>query len=462
MSASGGRTMDRAEGRLLAWLALLALVACALTFLIGLPVALTYTERYTLLQSVGITLQHLRPMHESCAFAWVFLGGVTVVHLWLLRTFGPLSPAMRRRMAAMLVLWTVAGVGILVSLLLGHFTGREYLGYHPFFSLLIAAGWILFAVNFYARVGASLRDRPVFVIMWWVAIPLFLITYAESHLYLFETVSVRPLRDLAIQWKANGAMVGSFNLLAYGSLVYVVGALQGSEAYARSRTAFLLLTVGLLNSFTNYGHHTYHLPQSAWIHWISFVVSMLELVILAKVLLDVLALVRRAPEPPEDGLTYAFVRSATLWTFLMLSLSIVIAIPPLNALIHGTHIVSAHVMGSMIGIDSMILWAGMVYVVRCLAGSDHVAVRGRAVRLAIPFLNVSFLVFLVTYLVRGVAAGWSRYAGPTAPDLSSFVAVFPVLMMSAGLVLMGAVLWMLAHWILALLPGRSTSRLGEG
>ena len=63
-------------------------------------------------------------------------------------------------MAAMLVLWTVAGVGILVSLLLGHFTGREYLGYHPFFSLLIAAGWILFAINFYAKVGTSLRDRP--------------------------------------------------------------------------------------------------------------------------------------------------------------------------------------------------------------------------------------------------------------------------------------------------------------
>jgi len=63
----------------------------------------------------------------------------------------------------------------------------------------------------------------------------------------------------------------------------VACALAGSQSYARSRTAFAFFTVGLLNTFCNYGHHTYHLPQSAWIHWASFIVSMLELVILAKI-----------------------------------------------------------------------------------------------------------------------------------------------------------------------------------
>ena len=54
--------------------------------------------------------------------------------------------------------------------------------------------------------------------------------------------------------------------------------------------------MGVLNSFTNYGHHTFHLPQTPWIHWISFVISMLDTVILAKVLLDVLGL--QADEAP--------------------------------------------------------------------------------------------------------------------------------------------------------------------
>ena len=51
--------------RSLRGLALLALGACSLTFLIGLPVALTYTDQFTLLRERGVTLQHLRPIHES-------------------------------------------------------------------------------------------------------------------------------------------------------------------------------------------------------------------------------------------------------------------------------------------------------------------------------------------------------------------------------------------------------------
>ncbi len=357
---------------------------------------------------------------------------------------------MRRRTAIMVLLWLSAGVGIIVSLLAGHFTGREYLGYHPFFSLLIAAGWLLLAINFYSLVGFSLRGRPVFVMMWWVAIPLFLYTYAESHLYLLGSVSSQPLRDLAIQWKANGAQVGAFNLLAYGSLMFVACELKGSEDYAHSRTPFLLFTVGLLNTFTNYGHHTYHLPQSAWVHWTSFIVSMLELLILAKICLDVGQLLRKRDSASEDPVIDGFLRSTTLWTFLMLTLAIVIAIPPLNALLHGTHAISAHVMGSMVGIDSMILWAGMAYLVRSVAGSGHPSLQRASVRVSVRMISVFLFGFIGVYLLRGASAGWSRYAGATAPDHSTLVAMFPVLMMIFGAGLMASTLWVLVNWMAAL------------
>ncbi|MDP6387622.1 MAG: cbb3-type cytochrome c oxidase subunit I [Planctomycetota bacterium] len=444
--------------RPLVGLALLALGACSLTFLIGLPVALTYTDQFTILREWGITLQHLRPIHESCAFAWVFIGGVATVHLWLVQAHGPPDAAMRKRTLAMVTLWTAAGVGIVISLLCGHFTGREYLGYSPVFSVLIASGWLLFAWNFYARVGWSLKGRPVYVIMWWVAIPLFLITYAEAHAYLLEYVSLRPLRDLAIQWKSAGAHVGSFNLLAYGSLMFVACALQGNESYAHSRTAFTFFTVGLLNTFCNYGHHTYHLPQSAWIHWISFIVSMLELAILAKVFLDVgklLKLLKGRTGATSHPVIEGFMRSATLWTFLMLTLSIVIAVPPLNAMVHGTHVISAHVMGSMVGIDSMILWAAMGYLVSRVVGADHVSLQKPSICKAVRLTNVFLFAFILVYLLRGASAGWSRYAGAAASDYSEWVALFPTLMMVFGAGLMVSVLWVLLHWICALLASRN-------
>jgi nitric oxide reductase subunit B len=440
--------------RPLVGLALLALGACSLTFLIGLPVALTYTDQFTLLREWGITLQHLRPIHESCAFAWVFIGGVATVHLWLVQAHGPPDEAMRKRTFAMVTLWTAAGVGIVISLLGGHFTGREYLGYSPVFSILIVLGWLLFAWNFYARVGWSLKGRPVYVIMWWVAIPLFLFTYAEAHAYLLEYVSLRPLRDLAIQWKSAGAHVGAFNLLAYGSLMFVASALQGSESYAHSRTAFAFFTVGLLNTFCNYGHHTYHLPQSAWVHWVSFIVSMLELVILAKVFLDVGKLLKGRTGSSSHPVIGGFMRSATLWTFLMLTLSIVIAVPPMNAVLHGTHAVSAHVMGAMVGIDSMILWAAMAYLVSQVVGANHRSLQKVSICWAVRLVNVFLFGFILVYLLRGASAGWSRYAGAAASDHSEFVALFPTLMMVFGAGLMVSVLWILFHWMSALLRSK--------
>ena len=452
---SWGAGAPLAAFRPLVGLAILALGACSLTFLIGLPVALTYTEQFTLLREWGITLQHLRPIHESCAFAWVFIGGATVVHLWLVQAYGPPDAAMRRRTLAMVVLWTIAGVGIVISLLAGHFTGREYMGYSPVFSIPIALGWLLFAHNFYARVGWSVKGQPVFVIMWWVAIPLFLFTYAEAHAYLLEYVSLRPLQDLAIQWKSAGAQVGSFNLLAYGSLMFVACALAGSQSYARSRTAFAFFTVGLLNTFCNYGHHTYHLPQSAWIHWASFIVSMLELLILAKIFLDVGRLLRKRTAASPNPVIEGFMRSATFWTFMMLTLSIVIAVPPLNAMLHGTHVVSAHVMGSMVGIDSMILWAAMAYLVSRVVGANHASLQKPSMCWAVRLVNVFLFAFILVYLLLGASAGWSRYAGAAASDYSAFVALFPTLMMISGAGLLVSIMWVLIHWMSALLGSRT-------
>jgi len=433
--------------RHLDWHILVALTAAAVTLLSGLISALVYTRFEPVLRSWGVTLQQLRPIHETFAFAWVFLGGVAVVYFYLHHSSGPLSRAARRRTTWQLVLWVGAGVGILISLSLGHFSGREYLGYHPLFSLLILAGWLLFAWNYFDRVGLRLVGQPVYVYMWSVAIPLFVITFLEAHLFLLDFISDQPVRDIAIQWKSNGVMVGSFNLLSYGTLMYIVGLVRSDDRYAYSRTAFALFFVGVLNTFTNYGHHTYHLPQSPWIHWISFVVSMLEFVILAKLFADILSFRRGQPRSDEMRVCDSFVRSASLWTCIMLALSLLIAVPPLNALIHGTHIVVAHSMGSMLGVNTMILLAAMAYLVQSLRGnSEACAIRGRRIRRAIPLLNLSLAVFWLAFLGRGLASGWSRHAGPSAPDFSAVLQAFPPVVLISGLGLTLSLLWILGNW----------------
>ncbi|MDO8467259.1 MAG: cbb3-type cytochrome c oxidase subunit I [bacterium] len=438
------------DGRPVAVLVLMAISACALALFSGVAAGLTYTDLESAIRSIGLTLQHIRPIHESFAFAWVFLGGVAVVHAWLISTGGPLNPAERKRFAVMIGLWVVAGAGILVTLLAGRFTGREYAGYHPVFSVIIFVGWLLFAWNFFGRTRFSLRGQPVYVWMWTAAIPLFAVTFLEAHAYTFDWVSRQPIRDIAIQWKANGVMVGSFNLLAYGSMMWTGGKMRGDDRYSRSATAFLLFSVGIVNTFTNYGHHTFHLPQTPWVHWVSFLISMAEVLLLAKAAVDLWGL-RRKSIPPDLALPDRFARSVTLWTTAMLVMAIGMSVPPLNSLIHGTTVVTAHAMGTMIGIDSMILWGALSWLIRQFAGQVDGVVNSRWMRRAVAILDLSLAGFLTVFIIRGIASGLERQLGPSAPDWSRFVSVFPVLMVAFGSVLAVTVIWMVVRWMIVLI-----------
>jgi nitric oxide reductase subunit B len=431
--------------RPVAVLAILALLACAVVLVTGMATSLVYTEAEPWIRGLGITLQHLRPIHETFAFAWVFLGGAAVVHMWLLQTGGPLRGAERLRFTAQVALWSAAGVGILVSLLAGRFSGREYAGYHPVFSAMILAGWLLFAWNFVGRSGLSLRGRPVYVYMWITALPLFVISFAEAHAYLIQSISHQPLWDLRIQWKSGGVLVGSFNQMAYGAMMYAACRMKGDDSYAHSRTAWAMFVVGVANTFANYGHHTYHTPQTPWIHWIAFVVSMTEVVILAKLWFDLWRLLRRGPAAPDLALPLRFAASVTGWTFFMLGLAMLISVPPLNVFAHGTHVVVAHVMGAMIGIDSMILWAGLAWALRVLVGPDHAVVRSAALRRSVTLVDLLLALFLCVFLVRGTAAGLTQTLGPEAPDWSLWVSRFPNAMAVLGHALALVCLWIVGR-----------------
>ena len=137
----------------------------------------------------------------------------------------------------------------------------------------------------------------------------------------------------------------------------------------------------------------------------------------------------------------------------MVGIAVVISIPPFNTLIHGTHFVMAHSMGSMIGIDSMILWGAFAYMLQCGRGPSDPGASSTRVRAAIPFLTLFLAVFLASFLGNGVATSLDRYMGPSSPDWSNVLQAFPTVMAWSGLALATTVLWILAHWTVALLSG---------
>ena len=425
-----------------------ALVSLAIALCAGMIGVLFYIPNIApLLTERQIDFTALRPIHTAFISAWIFLGGVAIVHRYMQDHAGRITRGECFRLLLQVLLWGAAGGGILATLMLGIYSGREYIGFHPIFSAMILLGWFLFAWNFFRATWRGFWDRPVYVTMWGVGVLFFMYTFIEQHVWLLPDVFSSPIVDLRIQWKATGTLIGSFNLFVYGTLYYIAEKISGNERYARSKLAYALLGVGLLNSFTNFGHHTYHLPQSEVVKWISFVVSMAEVIILTRIVWDIALAVSKRHEQSFNAVRY-FLGSAKWWTFAMFFSAILISIPPLNSFIHGTHVVTGHAMGTEIGIDSMVLFAGLSFILCELLvrrGGNDAIIHCRSVRLAAIGLNL-FAALLVLWLhVSGSVIGYTRYEHLPPPVW--YQQIGPYLFAGTGFAMALVLGFLLAAWL---------------
>ncbi len=394
--------------------AFVALMIALIAGLLGAFYSAPAVARY--MQPAGLDLTSLRPLHTTFATAFIFLGAMAVVHRFLEDEAGAITKGDRWRLRVHVICWAVAGAGILITVPLGITSGREYLGFHPIFSIPILLGWCCFAWTFLRVTWRSFWRRPVYVTMWGVGCLFFVYTFVEQHAWMLPEVFADPVVDRRLQWKACGTLVGSFNLFVYGALIYTGERVSGNKAYAKSPLAYRLFAVGLLNSFTNFAHHTYHLPQSHIVKWIAFSISMLEIIILLRVVADVARILLEQREGAFCS-SRAFVRSSKWWTVFMLATSLLLSIPPLNSLVHGTYVVAAHAMGTMIGIDTFVLLGALTWIlaeILVTRGQEKAAegLHCRRHRAMVIVLNVSLIALIGWLNLVGLVDGIHRYLTP--------------------------------------------------
>ena len=176
--------------------------------------------------------------------------------------------------------------------------------------------------------------------------------------------------------------------------------------YPHSNKAFLLFGVGLLNTFTNYAHHTYHLPQGVHIKWISFIISMLEFIILFFVIGDIVNKLNK--KDLRYSLLNKILNSCKFWTAFNIFLALLISFPPLNTLIHGTHVVLAHAMGCMIGIDTLALLGALFW----FSTSNETKLKkvcSIRIKVALYFINIGLFLLVLYLTVYGSILGVFRY-----------------------------------------------------
>jgi nitric oxide reductase subunit B len=369
-----------------------------------------------------------RPLHVSLAIASIFLMSIGGVYHYLPEACGARLFSSR---AARLHFWLflMSGLAIIGCYLTGRFGGREYWEFPAAMAIPILLSWILFGANYFLTVGRRREPWPVYLWMWGTGVFFFLLTFSESYLWVFPYFRENMVRELTVQWKANGSLVGSWNMLVYGTAIFVMGKISGNDRVAHSRLSFAVYFLSLANLMFNWSHHTYPVPSAPFIRNLGYVVSMTELLLLWKIMWDwrhTLSTYRKH----RHWTAYLFLFTSEVWVFLNLTLALAISVPAVNFFTHGTHITVAHAMGSTIGINSMILLASVFYIAETrLQGSLPAAVPA-TVRSGLWITNASLAVFLLALLAAGFGRG--TYAGTSFPEMMALIRPYLLVFAVAG------------------------------
>lgn len=376
-------------------------LATALLMLVGAVVYGSLASVYYIAPDFlknNLGFPQLRPLHVTSVVFWILMAASGGVY----RSFRDvkINNLIHSLALAHYVIWFVAMVIIFTSYYRGVFGGREYWEFPPQYAGFIAAGWFFFLIS-YLLVYASKPQWSVYHWMWLTGIVCFLITFFENYLWIFPFINRDAVKDLTIQWKSNGSLVGSWNQLVYGLAFYLMEKISGDRRTARSGISFAMYFLGLFNLMFNWGHHIYTLPTDSYVRIISYAVSMTEWIIFLRIIF-LWKRTNASADKPAKRISFDFLNSSDHWVLINLFLALLMSIPAINIYTHGTHVTVAHAMGTTIGINTLILLGVSA---EFLKGTCNETSSYPVLRRWLTILNICLGTMLLSLLVVGVLKG---------------------------------------------------------
>ncbi len=380
----------------------------------------------------------IRPLHVTFVLSWILLAACGGIYLYLPRIYkhNRFSHTLAK---AHYYLFLLAGIGIVIAYLFGQFEGREYLEFPAVFLIPVFIGWLLFAINLYSSVSFKKDPMPVYIWMWLVGAIFMIITLAEANLWRLPHFGDNVIRDITVQWKANGALVGCWNMFVYGTATYLITQLSKDKSTATSTLTYFLFFLGFTNLLFNWGHHVYPLPGIKNIKIVSYVISMTELIILGKIIRD-FRVKTQDLVASRFAITQILLLLSEKWIFMNLSLALLMSIPAINIYTHGTHITVAHAMGTTIGINTVILLASVFYIFDALL-FEYTPNCFKNIKHGINAFHISLLVFWVSLISAGLIKGvLTHHSDMNFSAIMEMLIPFFIVFFIAGLALLIAFL----------------------
>lgn len=370
-----------------------------------------------------ISFRQARPIHVSAALFWIIsaaAGGI----IYYQKQLHPERKQNEKSITGFGLTWMLTIVAVFVAYTFNYYGGREYWEFPPFLNLFLLIAWILLIIGLLPAIGRLKSHLPVYHWMWATGILFFLFTFIEQNLWHIPWFRESFLKEMTVQWKSNGSMVGAWNQMIYGTAIYIMVKISGDEKLATSRRAYASYFLGLTNLVFNWGHHIYNVPSAHWIRDVAYLISMTEWVF-------VISIIQGFRNKLEERakfrhfVAYRFLVASEFWIFLNLLLALMMSIPAINRYTHGTHITVAHAMGTTIGINTMILLGSISF----MTGMDNPANNRQysIFNLAYWLSQASLLVFWLALIVAGLTKGIRLASSPQTQFTDVMAQVYPSL-----------------------------------
>lgn len=386
----------------------LVLLLATLVFGLLASWAFLYPETYNRF----LPFYQLRPFHVSAALFWI-ISGATASVLFYKRSIIASTDKWNSIVEQVFIYsWLVTIAAIFICYGLSIFGGREYWEFPPVLCIPMLVSWLFLFVAYFIPLIRKGSEQPMYVWMWSTGILFFLITFIEQNLWQIPWFRYTYLREITVQWKANGSMVGAWNQMIYGTSLFLMVKISGDENIAKGKVVFFFYMLGLTNLMFNWGHHIYNVPGASWIRDTSYFISMTEWVFLIRMIQGFKNKLEERKKF-KHLITYRFIIAAEFWVFMNLLLTLAMSVPAINRYTHGTHITVAHAMGATIGINSMILLASFSYMLQI--DTKKAAVKN-TVGACYWLSQYSLTAFWLSLITAGVIKAYMA----TAMNLSNF------------------------------------------
>jgi len=369
-------------------------VLAASTFILTLIVGLIASLKVAIpsISHSILAFERIRPLHTlfpivgvlSGIFGWISFMSFkqpkkhTLIVIWL---------------SFSLLVFFVSGASL--SLLLGQFSGREYFSWPPIFSVPLLASLLLMIVLLFNRTQFLSKLSPEG--FWLVGFGLLFITIglSESVLWLIPKIGENLVKDLTLQWHSIDTFFAGLNAFLYGVGVFI---LQKEPKTLRKTPLYLIAIGGLLFTF---GHHQYVSPQPNILKILALIASMIGMFSFVKHY----RIYRKTKIQEDKASHFDFLfRTVELWTIVSFGTGILFAIPQINLIIHGTYLVVIHAMGSMIGVELILIFVMGFSIFKI---KNEYAIK--RIKWAVKLLNISLVLMWVLMSIAGLINGFMRF-----------------------------------------------------